>query len=642
MCGIVGILRLRASAPPGSSPALIDRMTDSLAHRGPDDRGTWCDDDIALGHRRLSVIDLSAAGHQPMANEDGSVVITYNGELYNYRELERRFGLRDKGHVFRSATDTEVLVHLYEELGVEMTRHLNGMFALAIWDRRRRTLLLARDPFGVKPLFIQQDGAHFRFGSEIKAILADASVARVPDLQALHDFLSFGYVPGAQTAFDGIHEVPPGHWMEVSTDGTVTTGRFWEASFDEDAGMSLGQAVDGARTLMDQAVRRQLVADVPVGVMLSGGLDSSTLVAMMHRHVKEPIRTYSVGFEDASFDELPYARQVAAQFGTIGHEVVITADSVRAMLPRYLSSIDEPYADGSAIPTWYVCQAAREDVVVVLSGEGGDEIFAGYETYSAYKAAAWGRMVPSWFRHAVVAPLVNRLPVSHKKLSLDFKLKRFLGGLDLTPDLAHLWWRLLLSEQAKMRLYSPRLRARLADAANPNRHFRDWFSRPGPSNDLARLLRLDSAVFLPDDLMIKNDRMSMAHSLEARVPFTDPDLVEFMSRVPSTMKLPRLNKKHVMKRAMEGLLPERILRKKKVGLEMPYSQWMRGELRDLVDDYLGAERLTASGLFDAEEVARLVHEHQTGLVDHGRPMWGLLNYMMWMDLYVPGGGWTGV
>ncbi len=634
MCGIAGLMRLDGPSPAWDL-ALLDRMTDALAHRGPDDRGTWCNDRVAFGHRRLSVIDLSAAGHQPMGNEDGQVQITYNGELYNFLDLKARFGLVEKGHVFRSRTDTEVLVHLFEELGPGMAAHLNGMFAFAIWDGRRRQLHLARDPYGVKPLFYQCDRGFLRFGSEIKAILADPRVERRVSVQALHDFLTFDYVPGGQTAFEGIHEVPPGHWLTIEEDGRISAHRYWDVSYAVDESMTPASASARALELMDGAVRRQLIADVPVGVMLSGGLDSSALVAMMHRHAAGPIRTYSVGFEDGSFNELPYARIVAERFGTTQREVVVTPALVREMLPGYLRFIDEPYADGSAIPTYYVCQMARDEVVVVLSGEGGDEAFAGYETYSAFKASQWFAHVPRALRNGLIRPLVNLLPVSHKKLSLEFKLKRFLGGQDLPPDQAHVWWRIVLTEAQKLDLYTPAVRERLAAVEAPGRHFARVFEAPGPRDDLARLMRIDTNVFLPDDLMIKNDRMSMAHSLEARVPFTDPELTEFMSTVPSRLKLPGLKKKQVMRHALAGILPREILDKKKVGLEMPYSLWMRHELRDLVETYLGRERVAACGLFRPEAVQRLVDEHQASRVDHGRALWGLLNYMMWFDLYAP-------
>jgi len=634
VCGICGALRL-GETPFDPSGELIDRMTDSLAHRGPNDRGTWRDERVALGNRRLSIIDLSPDGHQPMGNEDGSIQLSYNGEIYNFRELQAKHALAERGHRFRSRTDGEVLIHLYEELGLDMVTELNGIFAIALWDRRRGLLHLIRDPYGVKPLFYQRDGEFLRFGSEIKAILADPRVPRRLDLQALHDFLTFDYVPGAQTAFEGIREVPPAHWLTADTAGNVRIERYWDPSFEPDESITESIAVERARELMDRAVERQLVSDVPIGVLLSGGMDSSALVALMSRHTAEPIHTYSVGFEDASFDERPYARIVAGQFKTVQREVVVTAERVRELLPAYLAFIDEPYADGSAIPTYCVCELAKDDVTVVLSGEGGDEAFAGYDTYAAYRASQWFRRVPGWVRGGLIAPLVHRLPVSHKKLSLEFRLKRFLGGQDLSPVQAHLWWRMVLTEAEKLALYTPAVRDRLVLLAS-ERHFTEVLGRPGPTDDLSQLLRIDACVFLPDDLMVKNDRMSMAHSLEARVPFTDPDLTGFMSRVPPDVKLPGLRKKHIMRRALEGILPQAIIDKKKVGLEMPYSRWFRQELRGLLLDYLSPERIEATGLFRPAGVRALVDDHLNGRRDNGRALWGLLNYMMWLELYIPG------
>jgi asparagine synthase (glutamine-hydrolysing) len=633
MCGICGALYLGEETAP-IEPELITRMTAVLAHRGPDDSGIYLNGCVGLGHRRLSVIDLSRNGRQPMSNEDGSVWIVFNGEIYNYRELKKKFQLEERGHTFRSATDTEVLVHLYEELGPAMVSELNGMFAYAIWDARRQELHLVRDPFGVKPLFYARHGDLFLFGSEIKSILQEGRVPRRPNLQALHDFLTFDYVPGEQTAFAGIQEVLPAHQMTVSRDGHVTTARFFDLSFNEDESLSEPVAVRRAGELMDVAVERQLVADVPVGVLLSGGMDSSTLVALMGRHTSEPIHTYSVGFEDPSFNELPYARLVAETFGTRHHEVVVTSAMVRELLPKYLGYIDEPYGDGSAIPTYFVCELARREVVVVLSGEGGDEAFAGYETHAAYKAARWGRRIPRWIRRGLIGPLVNCLPVSHKKLSLEFRLKRFLGGLDLPPPQAHVWWRIVLTESQKYQLYSPAVLEQLVPQA-PERHFVEAFGRSGAKDVLNRLLHIDASVFLPDDLMIKNDRMSMAHSLEARVPMTDPELTEYMSRVPARLKLPRLRKKHLMRRAMEGILPKVILKKKKVGLEMPYAQWLKNELNDVLVTHCGLARMAEVGLFRPEAVGQLIDEHMAGRHDHGRALWGLLNYMLWHQRYIP-------
>ncbi|MFN0109134.1 MAG: asparagine synthase (glutamine-hydrolyzing) [Blastocatellia bacterium] len=632
MCGICGVLRLNQNAQPVSQP-LIDRMTDSLAHRGPSDRGTWSDDKISLGSRRLSVIDLSMAGHMPMSNEDGTVHIVYNGELYNFRELKERFKLAER-YTFRSRTDTEVLLRLYEELGIEMAKHLNGMFGIAIWDSRIETLFLLRDHAGIKPLFYQQDENYFRFGSEIKAIIADDRVARSPSLQALYDFLTFDYVPGTQTAFDGIHEVQPGHWMSIDSRGKVETERFWQASWRLDSSLDEQTASQRAYELMDKAVERQIVADVPVGVLLSGGMDSSTLVALMSRHTSEPIHTYSVGFEDQSFNELPYARIVAKQFNTVQREVVVTPEIVKELLPKYLSFVDEPYGDGSAIPTYCVCEIAKDEVVVVLSGEGGDEIFAGYDTHAAYKASSWFGMIPRTIRKGLIAPMVNSLPVSDKKLSLEFKMKRFIGGQDLTPAEAHLWWRVVLTEAQKRELLAPELFNQF-DAQASARHFTCAYKRSNASETLSRLMDIDWSVFLPDDLMIKNDRMSMAHSLEARVPLTDTELVEFMSIVPAKLKLPGLRKKNIMRRAMEGSLPPVILNKKKVGLEMPYSRWFKNELKETLLHHLSPQRIAERGLFNPAFVAQLIDEHLTGKRDHGRALWGLLNYAVWMELYIP-------
>jgi asparagine synthase (glutamine-hydrolysing) len=632
MCGICGVLQLGPQPEPVDE-ALVTRMTAVVAHRGPDDSGTYVNGRVGLGLRRLAVIDLSRNGHQPMCNEDGSVWIVFNGEIYNFAELKKEYQLEARGHVFRSATDTEVLVHLYEEFGPDLVTKLNGMYAYAIWDARRQELHLARDPFGVKPLFYARQGTRFLFGSEIKSILQDPRVPRRPNLQALHDFLTFAYVPGEQTAFAGIWEVPPGHRMVIDRDGKVTTTRFFDLAFNEDESLDERQAVHQARDLLHVAVKRQLVADVPVGVLLSGGMDSSTIVALMHRHTSEPIHTYSVGFEDQSFNELPHASLVAKMFATQHHEVVVTPAMVRDVLPKYIGYIDEPYADGSAIPTYFVCELARREVVVVLSGEGGDEAFAGYDTHAAYKTAQWFRHIPRFVRQCLLAPLVNCLPVSHKKLSLEFKLKRFLGGLDLPPPQAHLWWRIVLTESQKRALYTPAVLEELSPAA-PDRHFAEVFGRSGAKDVLNRLLLIDASVFLPDDLMIKNDRMSMAHSLEARVPMTDPELTGFMARVPARLKLPRLRKKHLMRRAMEGVLPRAILNKKKVGLEMPYSRWLKHELNDVLMSRCAPSRLAETGLFRPDAVEQLIGEHMAGQRDHGRALWGLLNYMLWHERYI--------
>jgi asparagine synthase (glutamine-hydrolysing) len=632
VCGVCGIFNTGGDLLPRDG-VLLERMSDSLRHRGPDDSGTYQQGPVALGHRRLSVIDLSRNGRQPMANEEESVWITYNGETYNFRELKARHRLEERGHRFRSRTDTEVLVHLYEELGPAMAAELDGMFAFALWDARSRNLHLFRDRFGIKPLFYTWLGPRLLFASEIKAILRHPSVPREVDSQALHDYLTFDYTPGDQTMFAGIRVLPPGHRMTVSADGTASIHRFAEFAFDVDQSLGEREAAAQSLELMKHAVERQLVSDVPIGVLLSGGLDSSALVALMRRqHPDEPIRTYSVGFEESSFDERPWARQVARHCGTIHREVVVTPETVRELLPMSVANIDEPYADGSAIPTYAVCGLAKEEVGVVLSGEGGDELFAGYATYAAWQATQWFHLVPRSVRNGLIAPLVHRLPVSDRKLSLEFRLKRFLGGQDLPTAQAHLWWRIVLTESEKWELYSEGVRERLHPEPLPAvRHFVDVYERSTAEDELNRLLEIDSSVFLPNDLMVKNDRMSMAHSLEARVPFTDLELVGFLAKVPPRFKLRGLRKKYLMRRALADLLPRSILNKKKVGLEMPYSRWLKHELRDLLWTHLDQERLEATGLFRPEPVRRLIEEHLASRRDNGRALWGLLNFMVWWE-----------
>ncbi len=386
---------------------------------------------------------------------------------------------------------------------------------------------------------------------------------------------------------------------------------------------------------MQRSIERRLIADVPIGVLLSGGLDSSACVALMHEQTQEQVHTFSVGFEDPSFNELPWARIAAQSFDTAHKEVLVTADLVRELLPRVMSFIDEPYADGSAIPTYAVCEIAKDDVVVVLSGEGGDETFAGYDTYAAYNVYSKFRRLPGFLRNGVLAPIIRSLPVSHKKLSLEFKLKRFISGQDLPPAQAHMWWRIVLTAVQKQDVLTQGVREQLA-SFEAHRHFTEAFDRCASPETLSKIMYIDNRVFLPDDLMIKNDRMSMAHSLEARVPFTDPELCEFMGRVPVGMKLKGTQKKRLMKMALRDKLPDSLIQKKKVGLEMPYSSWFRNELKPLLLETLAPDRLEATGLFQPAGVQRIVDDHLEGRVDHGRALWGLVNYMTWHDLYIRG------
>lgn len=637
MCGIAGVVRWDGRPSQADHRALAE-MADVLAHRGPDAEGVIWSGPCGLAHRRLSIIDLSEAGTQPMSNEDGCVWTVYNGETYNFRELRTRFGLDGRGHRFRSRTDTEVLLHLFEELGTDSFTHLNGMFAVAVWDATSATLHLARDGFGIKPLFYCTTPEGFWFASEIKALLLVPGLRVEPSVEALHHFLGFNYVPGHLTAFEGIRELRPGHRLEVSTRRREPAPiRFYEVGYDPDPKMSEADAIQESRDHLKQAVSRHLIADVPVGVMLSGGMDSSSLAALMAEvRGDNGFHTFSLAFHEPTFDESPSARTVASALGTRHHEIVVTPKAILDLLPRYLAYIDEPYADGSAMPTYLLAGTAKNFVTVLLSGEGGDEIFSGYDTHAAHKARAVYRHVPAPIRR-IFKRCVDALPVSHAKLSFEFKAKRFVRGAEYDVPRSHYYWRMVLSEDAKRSVL--RQTSDLPALAPSDGLFVDAYRRCRAVDELNKLLYIDWSYHLPDDLMIKNDRMTMAHSLEARVPFTDKELVAFLGTVPVQHKVKGLKTKHLLRTAMAGSLPASIVSKKKVGLEIPYSKWMRNELRDFIADTLSRSRVAATGLLDPHGVERLWKEHCRLQHDHGRALWGILNYVLWHQLYIERKTW---
>lgn len=631
MCGFAGILDPAGGEP---DPGLLQRMGSVLVHRGPDDGGLFRSRGMGLVHRRLSVIDLSAQGRQPMSNEDGSVWIAYNGEIYNHLDLRRSAGLDGRGHVFRSRTDTEVLVHLYEEMGEDMLPLLDGMFSMALWDRRTGRLLLARDRFGIKPLFYCLHRGALAFASEIKALLELDGFVREPDPEALYHYLSMDYIPGEMTAFRGIRELRPGCCISTSDPASAVPRSFLPPDPPADPSIGTREAVEESRRLLSEAVGRQIVSDVPVGVMLSGGMDSSALTALMSDAGAGPrFHTFSLRFGDPSFDESAFAAMVAARVGTEHHVIDVDPVSAADLIPAHMAFIDEPYADGSAIPTYMLAREARRHVTVLLSGEGGDEFFGGYDTHAAMKVRKAYRMVPAFIRRGIVSPLAHALPVSHRKLSLDFKARRFTEGAELDLPGSHFHWRVVLTEEAKRPVFAGE-----SGYAPSDSFFRRVFDGSG-GDDLARILKIDASYHLPDDLMIKNDRMTMAHSIEARVPFTDLALVDFLRRVPSDVKLPGLRKKHLLRTAMTGYLPDAVVRKKKVGLEMPYSSWMRKELRPLVEEALGARALGDCPLLRAEGVRDLWRRHLAGQADNGRALWGLLNFMVWHGMYIASSGY---
>jgi len=561
----------------------------------------------------------------------GATTVVTNGEIYNFRDLATAHDLRD----LSSGTDTEVLTTLIDRIGMaEVLAKIDGMYAFAAWDEAKSHVHLVRDPFGVKPLFVARHQGILWFASEIKPLLLIPGFERRPSQAALHHYLSFDYIPGAHTAFDGIEEVRPGAWWTVDLKtGDVTVRTHRETIWTTNEQLTKADAVQTSRDLLESAVERQLVADVEVGVMLSGGLDSSAIAALTKRcRGDSDFHTFSIGFDDASFNEGHHAQVVANHLGTRHHHVEVTAEDVAAMLPRYLGSIQEPYADGSAMPTALLAAAAKPHVKVLLSGEGGDEFFTGYDTHSAAVARRRYRAIPVWLRRYGIAPAVRLLPVSHRKLSFDFKAKRFVHGAEFSAARSHYAWREVLSEEAKAELVT--YDATKSSLQPSYTLFSEAWNSCDSTHALHRMLYTDRQFHLPDDLMVKNDRMTMASSIETRVPFCDTDLVAFLATVPPKHLMDGLRPKSLLRLAMKPMLPSAILRRKKMGLEMPYSNWIRGELHDLVDDILSEDRIQNTGLLRPTPVRRLLREHNDMVIDHGRALWGLINFVMWHELFI--------
>jgi asparagine synthase (glutamine-hydrolysing) len=627
MCGIVGKINFQTNEPIISST--IVQMCSTLRHRGPDDEGLYLDGNFGMGMRRLSIIDLST-GKQPIHNEDSSIWTVFNGEIYNYLEL--RVLLERKGHVFNTQTDTEVIVHLYEDYGKEFVKYIIGMFAIAVWDQRQRELILARDRLGIKPLYYFLDEKCLIFGSEIKAILLDG-ITREIDLQALHDYLSLNYIPGSRSIFMNIHKLKPGYILICSTRG-VTTEPYWKLEYKKlliNNKRSERSYCEELHELLRTTVSQHLLSDVPVGIFLSGGVDSSSLVALLREVSTQPLETFSLGFEEQSYNELDYARIVAKAFNSKHHELVIKPNAVE-LISDLVHYFDEPFGDSSAIPVYWISKLAREHVKVALSGEGGDEVFAGYETYTAFKIAEIFKRLPAILVTRLIPSLIRRLPVSHRKVSFDYKAKRFIEGALLSPAMAHYCWKVIFAEDAKAALYGKDTYGLI----EPIALFRDIYEDCDSQDPLTKLQHVDLQLYLPDDILVKADRMSMANSLEIRVPFVDHRIVEFAAALPSWLKIRGLNKKYILKRTMAPHLPRRILTGKKRGFNVPIPVWLRYELRELVHDTLSPRRIKESGFFNPEAVSALIREHEQMRADLSRNIWGLLVFMLWYEKYTTG------
>lgn len=623
MCGIAGFWNFRSGQP--ASLDTIQRCTGTLEHRGPDEDGYWLDGALALGMRRLQVVD-PAGGHQPMANEDGSVQVVFNGEIYNHGALRR--DLEASGHRFRTRSDTEAIVHAWEQWGPGCVERFNGMFAFAVWDARRRQLFLARDRLGIKPLYVWQGPEGVVFGSELKAVVAAPWVPLAWDLEAVDDFMTYEYVPSPRTIVAGVDKLPQGSWLrfdEAMPAARVRPRRFWtlQAS-DGPSRLSPDDAADGLRHYLRTSVRRRLMADVPLGAFLSGGIDSSIIVGLMSQETPGRVRTFSLGFQDRSYDELEHARAVAGHFDTIHSEDLVTPDIV-SLADRLARFYDEPFADVSAFPTYLISTQARRVVTVALSGDGGDELFAGYDQYRAHRWArrlAWASDRWGW---RAVDRLLEQVPPSPSKKGPLNKAKRFAEGLRRPADLEHARWLVFWDVAERRRLYTPAAWTAIR-GRDPFLHYRDLLAEATTQGfaGLQRQLYADVRGYLADDILAKVDRASMAASLEVRVPFLDHQLVEFAMTVPGAWKLRGGRTKWILRRAFAGMLPRSTLRRGKEGFSIPMKNWLRGPLKPLLHDLLAPSRLRERGWFDPAEVRRLVDEHASGRQNHAHRLWCLM------------------
>jgi asparagine synthase (glutamine-hydrolysing) len=620
MCGICGIFNTGTGEP--ASPELIDRMRQFIAHRGPDDSGMHLSGPLGLGFARLSIIDLSG-GHQPMTNETGEIWLVFNGEIWNYQLLREE--LLKQGHQFRTNSDTETIIHAYEEYGVDAIARLHGMFALALWDEPRQRLLLARDRAGKKPLYYTRADGNLIFASEIKALLAHPRVRREADAQALADFLSVRYVPGPATLFADINKVLPGHWL-LFEDGRVREQCYWDFQFKEVERRPVEEYIVGIRQHIDRAVQERLIADVPVGAFLSGGVDSSIITGTMSKLMSQPVKTFAVGFDVPGFSELPYARLVAEHFGTDHHEIVVKCSDLSEYWPLLTWHRDEPVSEPSDLGVYLVSKLARQHVKVVLSGEGGDELFAGYPKYLVDWMANYYRLLPASLRDRVITPLLDRLPYSMRKVKFTAR------SLSMPAPQRWMNWFGVFNGQLKEQLLSERLLASID--LDSSRAFQRWLDHNPQRDNLSSMLYLDTKIWLPDNLLMKGDKMTMAASLEGRIPLLDYRLIEYAASIPSDLKIKPFRAKYLLKRAYEDFLPRPILTRKKMGFNVPTGTWFREGQRNLITRLLLSERARERGYLNNAFVARLLRDHLEGKTNYQAQLFSLASLELWFRVFI--------
>jgi asparagine synthase (glutamine-hydrolysing) len=620
MCGICGVYNIQSNEP--VSQQLIEHMTSQIFHRGPDDSGAYFDGNLGLGFARLSIIDLSG-GHQPMSNETGDVWVVFNGEIWNYKELRKQ--LLEKGHQFRTNSDTETIVHAYEEYGVDCVTRLHGMFGFAIWDASRKRLLLVRDRAGKKPLYYSSVNGDLLFASEIKSLLIHPQVKRQVDLQALADYLSVRYVPGPATLFAHIYKVLPGTWL-LCENGKLREECYWNYTFAPTEHRPVEEYIQGIQQHVQRAVEERMIADVPVGALLSGGVDSSIVTGLMSQLTHQPVKTFAVGFDVPGFSELPYARIVAEHFGTEHHELVLKGSDLSAYWPLLTWHRDEPVSEPSDLGVYLVSKLARQYVKVVLSGEGGDELFAGYPKYVFDWIARYYQLLPVYIRDQLITPLLDLLPYSMRKLKI--------AAHTLSQPAPQRWmgWFGVFNGRMKEHILSERAQATID--LDSSRVFQHLLEKNPQRDDLSSMLYLDTKIWLPDNLLMKVDKMTMAASLEARMPLLDYKLTEYAANIPSNVKIKPFKAKYLFKCAFADFLPEPILTRKKMGFNVPIGTWFREGQRNLISQLLLSERTRSRGYLNDAFVATMLRDHLEGKTNYYLPLFILASLELWFRIFI--------
>ncbi len=636
MCGICGIFNYSSKLP--IEKKLLNKMCNAIIHRGPDDEGYYFSPDsavhgsqIGLGIRRLSIIDLQT-GHQPIHNEDAKIWVIDNGEIYNFQEL--RLNLQEKGHKFYTKTDTEVIVHLYEDYGIDCVKYLRGMFAFALWDEKKRKLFLVRDRLGKKPLSYTIHNGYLIFGSEIKCILEISEIKREINLEALHYYLTYQYVPSPLSMFKNIKKLPPASILSCDEQGNINIQNYWNLNYRNKLNLREEEYGEQIREKLKEATKLRMISDVPLGAFLSGGIDSSAIVGLMSEISSEPVKTFSIGFEEQDFSELEYARLVANHFGT-NHQEFIVKPQMIDILPKLVWHYGEPYADSSALPSYYVARETRKYVTVALNGDGGDENFAGYMRYKANKIAYFVAKIYRYAGGKRINFILDLFAESSNQQNFLRKAKRFSSALFESPEYRNIQWHCFFNNEQKMRLYSDEMRDRFAKV-NAYDYMAEIFINAPADDFLDKILYTDVRTYLPEDLLVKMDIAAMANSLEVRSPFLDHKFMEFAVQIPAYFKLRGLTLKYILKKSMKGFLPKKILNRSKMGFGIPIAKWFRQDLKEYIKEILLDKKSTKRGYFNHKYVEQMIEEHISGRRDHGYRLWALLMFELWHRIYIDG------